>query len=61
MRNVVRDCEKRWGLRPVIILACQDGEDEHWQVWHPDIHGKEDGHAHFTIDKDAECFQHIFN
>ena len=26
--------EKEWGHRPFVQLACADGSDEHWQIFH---------------------------
>jgi hypothetical protein len=36
LRKLIKQCEDEWEMRPFVMLACQDYEDEHWQIYHPD-------------------------
>lgn len=36
LRDYVTKLEREWGTRPIVVLACSGGSDEHWQIWHPD-------------------------
>jgi hypothetical protein len=52
LRNVVKEFEKNYKVRPYCVLACQDFADEHWQVRHPATNN-----MHFVIDKDLEVHE----
>ena len=56
LRNVIRQAEEDWGMRPIVNLACQGFEDEHWQVWNPNTWGKQE-QPNYVIGKDCEVTQ----
>lgn len=35
LRDLIRRLGAEWGTRPRCVLACQDGADEHWQIFNP--------------------------
>jgi len=35
LRSLIRRLQAEWGARPRVVLAEQDGPDEHWQVFNP--------------------------
>ncbi len=64
--TILRTCivilEQEWGKKPIIILSCAGGTDEHWQIWHPedclgDWPGTE-GFPHIVIGLDNEIRKH---
>lgn len=36
IREASMKLEKKWGKRPLCVLACSGYSDEHWQLYHPD-------------------------
>lgn len=43
LRSIIHALELEWGCRPFVVLACQGGADEHWQIFHADDELTEDG------------------
>ena len=59
LRAVIRLLTMEWGSRPRAVLACQDAEDEHWQIFNMDDQAGPDGlMPRYVIDKDGRLEVH---
>jgi len=56
IRQTAGHLEKEWGMRPIIILACMGGQDEHWQFFDPRIiRSMDEEHMPFcTVDRNGK-------
>ena len=56
LHAAIRSYHAEHGALPICVLACQDGADEHWQIFNPDA--ERGSMPVLTVDREGNIEKH---